>query len=428
MQFSNSLRALNSTNYRLFFAGQGLSLLGNWMTLTASAWLIYELSNNAFYLGFLPFANQIPVLLLAPLGGLLGDRFPRQRLMWWLNCACAAQAATLAVLTLIGEITVGRLLILVTIRGFINAAEFPTRQAFIVDLVDRKEDLPNAIALNSSLFNAARLVGPAIAGLVIATAGPGVCYLIDATSYAAILTSILAMRLPRRRSKSKRRSSPLADLRVGVNYVRRSPGLQASLIMVPMIAFAGFASSTMAPIFARDVFGGDSITLGLLFSSVGAGALVSAVMLARRPSPDGLATWILIGSLSLALGQLGVALSPWFWFTIICMMGTGFGTVLCMAGNNTLIQSQVADDKRSRVMGLFAMGQGMFPLGSLTFGGIAAALGPRVAVAIAAVATAAAGLQFIRARRQLHRIRARRQLHRIRPPRRPPPLPSDSVV
>jgi MFS family permease len=233
------------------------------------------------------------------------------------------------------------------------------------------------------------------------------------------LTSILAMRLPRQRSKSKRRSSPLADLRVGVNYVRRSPGLQASLIMVPMIAFAGFASSTMAPIFARDVFGGDSITLGLLFSSVGAGALVSAVMLARRPSPDGLATWILIGSLSLALGQLGVALSPWFWFTIICMMGTGFGTVLCMAGNNTLIQSQVADDKRSRVMGLFAMGQGMFPLGSLTFGGIAAALGPRVAVAIAAVATAAAGLQF---------IRARRQLHRIRPPRRPPPLPSDSVV
>ncbi|MBT5903844.1 MAG: MFS transporter [Opitutaceae bacterium] len=419
MQFSNSLRALNSTNYRLFFAGQGLSMLGNWMTLTASAWLIYELSNNAFYLGFLPFANQIPVLLLAPLGGLLGDRLPRQRLMWWLNCACAAQAATLAILTLIGEITVTRLLILVTIRGFINAAEFPTRQAFIVDLVDRKEDLPNAIALNSSLFNAARLVGPAIAGIVIATAGPGVCYLIDATSYAAILTSILAMRLPRRRSKSKRRNSPFADLRAGVNYVRRTPGLQASLIMIPMIAFAGFASSTLAPIFARDVFGGDSKTLGLLFSSVGAGALVSAVMLARRPSPDGLANWILIGSFSLALGQLGVALSPWFWLTIICMMGTGFGTVLCMAGNNTLIQSQVADDKRSRVMGLFAMGQGMFPLGSLAFGGIAAAFGPRWAVALAAVATAGAGLQF---------IRARRQLHRIRPPRRPPPLPSDSVV
>lgn len=420
MRFPHSLRALNSSNYRLFAIGQGFSLLGNWMTLTASAWLIYELSNNAFYLGFLPFANQLPVLLLAPLGGLLGDRFPRQRLMWWLNCMCAAQAASLAVLTLLGEITVERLLLLVTIRGFINAAEFPTRQAFIVDLVDRKDDLPNAIALNSSMFNAARLVGPAIAGLIIAVWGPGVCYLLDATSYAAILTSILAMRLPRRRGRhSKRQNSPLTDLRIGLKYVKGHPSLQSSLIMVPMIAFAGFASSTLAPIFARDIYGGDSRTLGLMFSIVGAGALVSAVMLARRPSPDGLPSWIAIGAGAITLGQLGIALSPWFIPTLICMMATGFGAVLCMAGNNTLIQSQVADDKRSRVMGLFAMGQGMFPLGSLAAGAMAASLGPRWAVAICAVATAAAGLQF---------VRARRNLHRIRPPRRPPPLPSDSVA
>lgn len=420
MRFSTSLRALNSANYRLFFVGQGLSLLGNWMTLTASAWLVYELSNNPFYLGFLPFANQLPVLLLAPLGGLLGDRFPRQRLMWWLNCMCAAQAASLAVLTLIGEITVTRLLILVTIRGFINAAEFPTRQAFIVDLVDRKDDLPNAIALNSSLFNVARLVGPAIAGLLIATAGPGVCYLLDATSYAAILTSLLAMRMPRRRhAKSRRSNHPLTDLRIGLQYVRDRPSLQSSLIMVPMIAFAGFASSTLAPVFARDIYGGDSKTLGLMFSVVGAGALISAIMLARRPSPEGLPTWIGIGAASITMGQLGIALSPWFILTLIGMMATGFGAVLCMAGNNTLIQSQVADDKRSRVMGLFAMGQGMFPLGSLAAGGIAATLGPRWAVGIAALGTAGAGLQF---------MRARRQLHQIRPPRRPTPLPSDSVA
>jgi len=400
--------------------GQAFSLLGNWMTLTASAWLIYELSNNAFYLGFLPFANQLPVLLLAPLGGLLGDRFPRQRLMWWLNCMCAAQASALAVLTLLGEITVERLLLLVTIRGFINAAEFPTRQAFIVDLVDRKDDLPNAIALNSSMFNAARLIGPAIAGIVIATWGPGACYLIDATSYAAILTSILAMRLPRKRSsRAGRKNSPLTDLRIGIKYVRGQPSLQASLIMVPMIAFAGFASSTLAPIFARDIYGGDSRMLGLMFSIVGAGALVSAVMLARRPSPEGLPSWIAIGAGAITLGQLGIAISPWLIPTLICMMATGFGAVLCMAGNNTLIQSQVADDKRSRVMGLFAMGQGMFPLGSLVAGALAASLGPRWAVAICALATAGAGLQF---------IRARRSLHRIRPPRRPTPLPSDSVA
>ena len=420
LPFSRSLRALNSANYRLFFIGQGFSLLGNWMTLTASAWLIYELSNNPFYLGFLPFANQLPVLLLAPLGGLLGDRFPRQRLMWWLNCLCAAQAASLAVLTLIGEITVPRLLLLVTIRGFINAAEFPTRQAFIVDLVDRKEDLPNAIALNSSLFNAARLVGPAIAGLLIAFSGPGLCYLLDATSYAAILTSILAMRIPhRRRKKSETRNHPLTDLRHGLEYVRNHQSLQASLIMIPMIAFAGFASSTLAPVFARDIYGGDSKMLGLMFSTVGAGALVSAVMLARRPSPEGLPSWIAIGAGAIAIGQLGIALSPWLALTLVCMMATGFGAVLCMAGNNTLIQSQVADDKRSRVMGLFAMGQGMFPLGSLAAGSLAASIGPRWAVGIMAFATAGAGYQF---------VRHRRALHRIRPPRRPPPLPSDSVA
>jgi len=390
------------------------------MTLTASAWLIYELSNNPFYLGFLPFANQLPVLLLAPLGGLLGDRFPRQRLMWWLNCLCAAQAAALAVLTLIGEITVERLLILVTIRGFINAAEFPTRQSFIVDLVDRKDDLPNAIALNSSMFNASRLLGPALAGILIATSGPGICYLIDATSYAAILTSILAMRIPRRRRpKNDRRNHPLADLRIGFKYVREHKSLQPSLIMIPMIAFAGFASSTLAPIFARDIYGGDSKTLGVMFSVVGAGALISAIMLARRPSPEGLPSWITIGAGAITLGQLGMAVSPWYYPTLVCMMATGFGAVLCMAGNNTLIQSQVADDKRSRVMGLFAMGQGMFPLGSLAAGGLAAVIGPRWTIAIAAVATAAAGLQF---------VRARRNLHRIRPPQRPAPLPSDSVA
>lgn len=420
MPFSRSLRALNSANYRLFFVGQGFSLLGNWMTLTASAWLIYELSNNPFYLGFLPFANQLPVLLLGPLGGLLGDRLPRQRLMWWLNCLCAAQAAALAVLTLIGEITVTRLLILVTIRGFINAAEFPTRQAFIVDLVDRKDDLPNAIALNSSLFNAARLVGPAIAGLLIAVSGPGLCYLLDATSYAAILTSILAMRIPRRRRKaSDRHNHPLTDLRIGFKYVRNHPSLQASLIMVPMIAFAGFASGTLAPVFARDIYGGDSKMLGIMFSIVGAGALVSAVMLARRPSPEGLPRWIALGAGAIAVGQLGIALSPWLLLTLVCMMATGFGAVLCMAGNNTLIQSQVADDKRSRVMGLFAMGQGMFPLGSLAAGSLAATLGPRWAVAIMALATAVAGWKF---------VRTRRALHHIRPPRRPAPLPSDSVA
>lgn len=416
MTYPHSLRALQSRNYRLFFAGQGLSLLGNWMTITTSAWLIYELSNNPFLVGFLPFANQIPVLLLAPIGGILGDRLPRQRLMWWLNVLCGLQAAALAILTLTDQITVTKLLILVTIRGFINAAEFPTRQSFIVDLVDRKEDLPNAIALNSSLFNAARLVGPGIAGIMIATVGPGACYLLDATSYAAILTSLLAMRT-RPRKRAKKVTHFFADLKAGVRYASRNPCLRPSLMMVPMVAMAGFAASTLAPIFARDVYGGNSATLGYMYSAVGAGALVSAVLLAKRPSPQGLAKWVATGAFAIAIGQAGFAFSPNLTFALLCLTATGFGTVLTMAGNNTLIQSHVADDKRSRVMGLFAMGQGMFPLGSLAAGAIAASFGPRPAVAIAAVGTALAGFIF---------IRSSHEFKQVQPPKRPAPLPSDS--
>lgn len=416
MAFPDTLRALNSRNYRLFFTGQSLSLLGNWMTLTTSAWLVYEISRNPFLVGFLPFANQLPVLLLAPLGGILGDRLPRERLMWWLSILCALQAGALATLTLIDELTVPRLLGLVAFRGLINAVEFPTRQSFIVDLVDRKEDLPNAIALNSSMFNSARLVGPGIAGILIAQVGPGVCYLLDAVSYTAILGALLAMRIkpiPRPRNPAH----PLADLRAGFDYARHTPALQPSLRMVPMIALAGFAASTLAPVFSRDLFGGDSRTLGLMLSAVGAGALVSAITLARRPSPVGLPNWIFAGAMAIALGQAAVAFSTSLPWALLAFAATGWGTVLCMAGNNTLIQSVVADDKRSRIMGLFAMGQGMFPLGSLLAGIMAKNLGPRTAVFVAATATALAGFIF---------LRSRRDLQPVRPPCRPAPLPSDS--
>ncbi|WP_221032259.1 MFS transporter [Actomonas aquatica] len=418
MAFPTSLRALNSRNYRLFFTGQSFSLLGNWMTLTTSAWLIYELSRDPFLVGFLPFANQIPVLLLAPLGGLLGDRLPRIRLMWWLNILCALQAATLATLTLFDAITVGRLLALVTFRGLINALEFPTRQSFIVELVDRKDDLPNAIALNSSMFNAARLVGPGIAGLTIATAGPGVSYLLDASSYLAILSALFLIRPPAHHRPAAQRKRLLTELREGVGYARRSPALMPSLVMVPLIALVGFAASTLAPVFARDLFHGDSTTLGYMFSAVGAGALVSAVTLARQPSPQGLPRLVAAGAFAIAIGQIGVAFSPTLPWALLCLAATGWGTVLSMAGNNTLVQSAVADDKRSRIMGLFAMGQGMFPIGSLIAGGIASSLGPRPAVALAGVSSAAVGWFFLRQRRSV--------ASRIRPPHQPAPLPSDS--
>lgn len=420
MPYPNALRALASPNYRLFFFGQGISLLGNWMTFTASSWLVYELTRDPFKVGLLAFVSQIPVLVLAPLAGVLGDRFSRQRLMWWLNIGCAAEAAALAGLVLTDQITVGWLFTLVGFRGVINAIEFPTRQSFVVDLVERRADVPNAIALNSSLFNVARLIGPSLAGLIIATGGPGLCYLIDAVSFSAILTSLLAMRI-KPHQRTARRKHPLTEFREGLAYARAAAPLRPSLLMVPVIALAGFAAGTLAPVFARDIFEADSVALGNMLSAVGLGALVSAIMLAMRPSPEGLARWVALGAFSIAAGQLGFALSPSLTPALVCLMFTGFGTVLCMAGNNTLIQSYVADDKRSRVMGLFAMGQGMFPVGALLAGALAAAAGPRIAVAVAAVVTALAGVAFIRASRAFSGLQPR-------PPHRPAPLPSDSLT
>jgi MFS family permease len=418
VRFPAVLHALNSRNYRLFFGGQGLSLLGNWMTVTASAWLIYELSRNPFMVGLLAFAHQIPVLILAPLGGIWGDRVNRQRLMWWLNLLCSVQSLTLAVFAYTGHITVGWLLALSAVRGLINAVEFPTRQSFIVDLVAHKSELPNAIALNSSLFNVTRLIGPAIAGWLIATQGPEVCYALDAVSYVGILASLLAMRtLPQ--PPRARPAHPLAELRAGFDYARASALLRPPLLLVPVVAFAGFTAGTLAPVFARDVFHGTSITLGHMYSVVGAGALCSALLLAARKSADGLAHWVTRGGIAVAVAQLGFALSPVLPLALLCLAVNGFGAVLCMAGCNTLIQAQVADDKRSRVMGLFAMGQGLFPVGGLFAGMIAASAGPRVAVAVAAVIIALATVQFARHAGRLHGA-----------PRasRPAPLPSDSAT
>lgn len=418
MRFPAVLHALNSRNYRLFFSGQGLSLMGNWMTATASAWLIYELSNSPFLVGLLAFANQIPILLLAPLGGIWGDRGNRQRLMWWLNVLCAAQSLTLALFAYTGHITVGWLLALSVLRGMINAVEFPTRQSFMVDLVGDKAGLPNAIALNSSLFNVTRLIGPALAGWLIATQGPEVCYALDAVSYIGILASLLIMRdLPLRPPSVP--AHPLTELRAGLDYVRSSAPLRPPLLLVPVVAFAGFTAGTLAPVFARDIFHGTSITLGQMYSAVGAGALVSALLLASRKSAFGLARWVVAGSAAVTVAQAGFALSPGLALALGCLALNGFGAVLCMAGCNTLVQSQVVDDKRSRVMGLFAMGQGLFPVGSLFAGMIAASAGPRTAVGVASGIMALATLHFARHANRLPG--APRARH-------PAPLPSDSAT
>jgi MFS family permease len=393
--FPPFLRALNSRNYRLFFSGQAVSLVGNWMSTTAIAWLAYELSGSAFVLGLLLFASQAPVLLLAPVAGVWSDRTNRRRLLLAANVGCAAQASALAVVTVTGHATVPWLLVLALMRGVLNAVEFPTRQSFLVEMVGTRDDLPNAIALNSSLFNVARLIGPTVAGLVIVAQGPAACFVADAISYTAILASLLAMRETKRRA-ARGLAHPLDELRAGLHYVAGQPALRASLFMVASTAFAGFTASMLAPAFARDVFHGDARVLGHFYSAMGVGALVSAGFLSTRASAAGLGLWITRGAALVVVGMAGFALSRWLWLSFACMVVNGVGAVLIMAGNNTLLQANVEDDKRGRVMGLFSMCQGMFPLGSLAAGAIANATGPRVAVGLGAAVMVLAAWSFRR--------------------------------
>ncbi len=399
MKTPHFLRALQSRNYRLFFIGQGVSLTGNWMTLTASAWLVYELSGSPFVVGLLAFANQIPVLLLAPFAGVWSDRLNRHRLIIGLQVLCLLQSAVLATVTLTGHISVTWLVGLSALRGLINALEFPTRQSFVVELISQKDHLGNAIALNSSMFNLARLLGPSLAGIVIVTGGPGLCYLMDTVSYLPILAGLMMMRITPRPPREGRQH-PFAELLAGLSHVKHTATLRAPLLLVPVMAAAGFTASTLAPVFARDIFGGDARTLGFMYAAVGVGALVSAGLLSNRKDAQGLQLWITRGALLIGLGQLAFASSPWLPLAYLALAATGMGTVLVMAGANTVVQSHVEDDKRGRVMGLFTMGQGMFPVGSLLAGLLASATSAPLSVSVAGAICLLAAAVFARVARE----------------------------
>lgn len=395
MTFPPLLRALNSRNYRVFFAGQGVSLVGNWMCNTASAWLAYDFTHSAWAVGVLTFANQIPILLFGPLGGVLGDRLDRRRLLQVLQCLCLLLSGSMAALVALDLATFPLLLTMALLRGMVNAVEFPSRQSFVVALVDDKKDLPNAIAMNSSLFNVARLIGPGLAGALIAFAGPAWCFGLDAASFVAAIFALGLVRVPERAASTARPRNAFGDLAEGLRHVRHSPNLLAPLSIVPVIAFSGFVATILAPVFAVEVFGGDARSLGSILSALGAGALCSALLLGSRSSVQGLERWVWQGAVLTALSLVGFAFSPSVGVATFFLVANGMGVVLCMAGANTLLQARVGDAMRGRVMGLFVMGQGMYPLGSLAAGALASSLGLRATVCAFAALAFASGL-FLR--------------------------------
>jgi len=369
------LRALKHRNFRLFFIGQGVSLIGTWMQTIALSWLVYRMTNSAFMLGVVGFASQIPPLIVAPFSGVLADRWSRHRGVIATQTGAMIQATILAILTLMGTISIWQIIVLSFCMGVINAFDIPIRQSFLSEMVETKEDLANAIALNSSLFNGARLVGPAIAGAMIAAVGEAVCFLINAISFIAVLAALLAMRIAPRPKPSTPRSV-LEGLNEGFRYAFGFEPIRDLLLLLALVSLLGFGYTILMPVYARTILHGDSSTFGFLMGAVGVGALSGALFLASRHTVAGLGKWIARASGLFGAGLIVFSLVHVFWLSLIVLVIVGFGMMVQMASSNTILQTIVEDDKRGRIMSMYTMAfQGMMPFGSLIAGSLASKMG-----------------------------------------------------
>lgn len=369
------LRALQYRNFRLFFLGQGISLIGTWIQQIAMSWLVYRLTNSAFLLGVIGFAGQIPTFLLTSFAGVLVDHWNRHRTLIITQTLAMLQALVLAVLTLTGVITVWHILVMGVFLGLVNALDIPTRQAFLVDIVERKEDLGNAIALNSSMVNAARLLGPSIAGILISVVREGGCFLINGVSYIAVILALAAMRITRQR-RNGQRPRVVEGVKEGFTYAFGFAPIKSILLLLALVSLVGMPYTVLMPVFARDVLHGGPYALGFLMAAVGVGALVGALYLASRKSVLGLGKWIALGPGIFGAGLIAFALSRILWLSLLLVLLAGFGIMVQMASSNTFLQTIVEDDKRGRVMSLYTMAfMGMAPFGSLLAGSLASKIG-----------------------------------------------------
>jgi MFS family permease len=372
---SHAWRALRHRNFRLFFGGQSISLIGTWMTRVATGWLVYRLTGSALLLGTVSFAGQIPTFFLAPFAGVWVDRLDRRQVLIWTQALSMVQSLALAALTLTGHITIPRLLALSVMQGCINAFDMPGRQSFMVKMVDDRRDLQNAIAINSSMVNMARLVGPSLAGMLIAVSSEGWCFLIDGISYIAVIASLLAMRLHAPVVK-RQATSTFTELKAGWTYVSEFLPIRTILLLFAVVSLMGMPFVVLMPIFAKTVLHGGPHTLGFLMGSMGLGALVSALSLVARKNVRGLVRMIPIAGAVFGLGLIGFGLSRVFWLSMVMVLIAGMGMLQGMAASNTVIQTIVSEDKRGRVMSYYTMAfMGMAPFGSLLAGSMAHAMG-----------------------------------------------------
>ncbi|MGC2164355.1 MAG: MFS transporter [Silvibacterium sp.] len=369
--YSHAWRALRHRNFRLFFGGQSVSLIGTWMTRIATAWLVYRLTHSALLLGTVSFVGQIPTFVLAPFAGVLVDRLNRRMVLIWTQTLAMLQSLALAALTLTHRITIHEILILSAFQGVINSFDMPGRQAFMVQMVEDRADLSNAIAINSSMVNLARLLGPSLAGIIIAATNEGWCFLIDGVSYIAVILSLVLMRV--HIAAIKRATTSMAEqLREGWAYVSTFVPIRSILLLFALVSFMGMPYVVLMPIFAAKVLHGGPHTLGFLMGAAGVGALVSALSLVVRKSVRGLLKMLPISAASFGAGLFLFGLSHVFWLSMALMVVVGFGMMQGLTASNTIIQTLVPEDKRGRVMSYYtAAFVGMAPFGSLLAGALA---------------------------------------------------------
>jgi MFS family permease len=391
------LRALAYRNYRLFFGGQVVSLVGSWITTTATNWLVYRLTGSAVLLGTVAFASQLPSFLLGPFAGIIVDRVDRHRLLVVTQTISMIQSFALAALVFSGHVSIGWLIALGIVQGLVNSFDMPGRQSFLLTMIENKDDLGNAIALNSSMVNLARLIGPSIAGVVILAVGEGWCFAIDGVSYIAVIVALLRMRIAPAPSRSRPERHAVAEFVEGLHYAFGFHPIRSVILLLAVVSLVGVPYSILMPVFATDVFHGGPHTLGLLMTSSGCGALVGALWLAGRRSVVGLGRLIPTAAAVFGAGLIAFSLSPLLWLAIPCLVLAGFGFMVQMASSNTIIQTIVDDEKRGRVMSFYMMAfLGTAPFGSLMAGWMSSRIGPAHTLQVGGFCCLAAAAWFAR--------------------------------
>jgi MFS family permease len=388
-------RSLRHRNFQLFFSGQMISLIGTWMQTIAEAWLVYRLTGSSLLLGTVGFVGRIPIFLFAPLGGLAADRWNRHKVVIGTQVASMILAFALAALTLLHIIRVWEIMALAALLGVVNAFDVPARQSLLIEMVVR-DDLMNAIALNSSMFNGARIIGPAIAGILVARIGEGWCFFANAVSYVAVIVGLLMMKFTSLRTSSKD-TSPYEHIVEGFRYVRRTKPILALVLLIGVVSLVAVPYSVLMPIFADQILHRGAHGLGILMGSAGVGALLGALTLAIRRGVHGLGRVVGAAATAFGVSLVLFAFSNSFWLSVALLIPVGYAVMLQMSSSNTLIQAMVPDELRGRAMAMYTMMfMGMAPLGSLFAGALAEKIGAPWTVAIGGAAAVAAALVFMR--------------------------------